>query len=38
MLSAKTFTFTADGWVVPILVSWDELNLNKSPIEYIDNS
>ena len=41
LLSAKIFTFTEDGWVVPILVSRDELNLNKStgaPIAYIDNS
>ena len=40
-LSAKTFTFTADGWVLPILVSRDQLKLNKSngvPIAYIDNS
>jgi hypothetical protein len=29
LLSAKIFTFTSDGWVVPILVYWDELNLNK---------
>lgn len=41
LLSAKFFTFTEDWWVVPILVSRDELNLNKSngaPIAYIDNS
>lgn len=40
-LSAKTFTFTEDGWVLPILVSRDELNLGKSnwsSIAYIDNS
>ena len=41
LLSAKIFTFTSDGWVVPILVYWDELNLNKwndKPIAYIDDS
>lgn len=41
LLAAKTFTFATDGWVVPILISRDELNLNKSnntPIAYIDNS
>ena len=40
LLSAKIFTFTSDGWVVPILVSRDELNLKWSggPIAYIDNS
>ena len=41
LLSAKSFTFTSDGWVVPILVYRNELNLNKSneqPIAYIDNS
>ena len=30
LLSAKTFTFTEDGWVLPILVYRDELNLNKT--------
>ena len=41
LLSAKTFSFTEDGWVLPILVYRDELNLNKTggaPIAYIDNS
>ena len=41
LLSAKTFTFTSDGWVIPILVSRDQLNLNSSnttPIAYIDDS
>jgi hypothetical protein len=40
-LSAKIFTFTEDGWVLPILVSRDKLNLKNSsglPIAYIDNS
>ena len=41
LLSAKIFTFTSDGWIVPILASRDELHINKSnkwSIEYIDNS
>ena len=40
-LKARTFTFTSDWWIVPILVYRDELNLNKqsnTPIAYIDNS
>ena len=40
-LPAKIFTFTEDGWVLPILVSRDKLNLKNSsglPIAYIDNS
>jgi hypothetical protein len=41
LLSAKTFTFTSDGWVIPILVSRDGLKLGNSnitPIAYIDDS
>ena len=41
LLAAKSFTFTSDGWVNPILVYWDELKLknsNTSPIAYIDDS
>lgn len=38
LLSAKSFTFTSDGWVIPILIPWDELYLNRNTNnEYDDN-
>ena len=41
LLAAKTFTFTSDWWIIPILLYRDELKLrnsNTGPIAYIDNS
>ena len=39
--SAKIFSFTLEGWVLPILIPWDELQFNNGgtePVGYIDNS
>ena len=41
LLSAKTFSFMEEGWVLPTLVPRDQLHLNKSSISsssYVDNN
>lgn len=40
ILSAKTFTFVEDWWVLPVLVSWDQLDINNnsSTISYTNSS